>query len=82
MGDNTTSHIVLQLEACDCPTSLSIELCVHLYTSIATSILDPSPFHLVPAPISCEISEGISVRILAIHIGSVKGVRSSRFGSR
>ena len=46
------------------------------------SVLVPRPLHFVPAPACCEISDGISLSIFAIHIGSVNGVKSSRLGSR
>jgi len=52
------------------------------FSNIATSIFVPSPLQPVEAPILCDVSEGISVRIFAMKVGSVRGVRSSRLGSR
>ena len=49
-------------------------------TNVATSILVPSPRHPVRAPSPCDISAGMSLSTFEIHIGSVKGVRSSLLG--
>lgn len=52
-----------------------------VYNSVTVSTFLPKPFQRVPAPTPWEISAGISLKIFAIHMGSVNGVRSSRLGN-
>lgn len=48
----------------------------------AISRFVPSPLHPVLAPSFCAMRLGRSVRIFAMKVGSVRGVKSSRVGRR
>jgi hypothetical protein len=50
------------------------------FTSVATSSFVLSPLHRVRAPSCCDTCAGKPARILAINVGSVRGVKSSLFG--
>lgn len=52
-----------------------------LDSNFATCTIVLSPLHRVPAPTFWLASEGISVRIFAMKLTSVRGVKSLRRGS-
>lgn len=52
--------------------------CLPLSCNMSTSTFVPNPLQPVPAPTVCVASAGSLVRMLAIQLGSVRGVRSSR----